>query len=461
MAEAETLEAVAQATGKPRLLLVDDEPSVLSALRRLFRMQGYVTEQAASGALALELMSEQAFDLIISDMRMPEMDGAALLEAVRERHPATVRILLTGYADIDSTVAAINRGEIHRYLTKPWVDNDLVMVVSEALKRRELEQQNARLLALTQQQNAELQNLNETLEARVASRTAELAQINDLLEQAYEEVNENFTLAVSVFSGLLEMRQDGIAGHARRVGELARRMAERMTPNLRERKDIYLAALLHDIGKIGFPDSMLKVPVSRYSVDELTRYRRHPLDGEAALMPLARLHGVALIVRQHHERVDGRGFPDGLAGEAIGLGARIVAVASDYDGLTGGGLAERQYTDALARQALREGVGSHYDEAVVNVLMEVLTEMDNEKVADVELPVTSLVPRMVLSAPLLSPKGSILLPQGFKFDAAVIRKVNEFMSRSELRLTVRVLLNSIDPVQLSRLKATAPGGVLS
>jgi response regulator RpfG family c-di-GMP phosphodiesterase len=425
------------------LLLVDDEPSVLSALRRLFRMHGYAIEQAPGGAEALALMAERDFDLVISDMRMPEMDGAAFLEQVRQRHPATVRILLTGYADIESTVAAINRGEIHRYLTKPWDDNDLLLVVSEALKRRDLEQQNQALMALTQQQNQALQDLNRTLEARVASRTAELEQINQLLESAYEEVNRNFTMAITVFSGLLEMRQDGIAGHSRRVGEIARRMAERLTRNERERRDIYLAALLHDVGEIGFTDAMLKTLVSKYNPEELTRYRRHGIDGEAALMPLDQLHGVALIVRQHHERVDGRGFPDALTANDITLGAKIVSAAGDYDDLLYGALSEHSYSREQARQALQGGVGSHYDAQVVATLLQVLVEMDGEAVADEVVALNDLRPQMVLSADLLSPKGSILLPKGHVFDALVIKKLLALTSRSDIQLVVRVLRNSM------------------
>ena len=132
---------------QPTVLTVDDEASVSSALRRLFRLQGYRTLQATSGAEGLALMREHAVDLVISDMRMPEMDGARFLAQVRAHDAGIVRILLTGYADIGATVAAINQGEIHRYITKPWNDQDLVQVVRDALSRRDLERRNAELAA--------------------------------------------------------------------------------------------------------------------------------------------------------------------------------------------------------------------------------------------------------------------------------------------------------------------------
>jgi response regulator RpfG family c-di-GMP phosphodiesterase len=440
------------------MLLIDDEPSVLSALRRLFR-SGYKILQATGGSDALALLRENAVDLVISDMRMPEMDGAAVLEAVRLHDPTIVRILLTGYADIASTVAAINRGAIHRYISKPWDDQDMLVVVREALVRRDLEIQNAKLHELTQCQNNELHDLNASLETRVAARTAELEQINAMLNKSYEEVNSNFTLAMAVFSGLLEMRQDGIAGHSRRVASLSRRIGLRLRIDDKSVQDVMLAGLLHDIGKIGFPDKMLGKPVSTYGPDEVSRYRRHPLDGEAALLPLARLQGVARIVRQHHERIDGHGFPDGIAGEAIDLGARIVAVASDYDGLVSGAVAERRYTPENARQAVRGGTGTRYDERVVAALMEVLAHDAEQASSGLEVDVRQLRSGMVLAQDLLSPKGVMLLAAGYKFDARVIKQISEIAERENLRLTVTVLresAKSATPAARAALAGTTP-----
>ena len=170
-------------------------------------------------------MREHAVDLVISDMRMPEMDGARFLAQVRAHDAGIVHILLTGYADIGATVAAINQGEIHRYITKPWNDQDLVQVVRDALSRRDLERRNAELAALARTQNKLLREANFTLESRVAARTTEPAQINGMLEAAYGDLDRTFMLAVNVFSGLQEMRE-GSAGYARRVADLARGTAK-------------------------------------------------------------------------------------------------------------------------------------------------------------------------------------------------------------------------------------------
>jgi response regulator RpfG family c-di-GMP phosphodiesterase len=425
------------------LLMVDDEASVLSALRRLFRAQGYRLLQATSGADGLALLRDNPVDLVISDMRMPEMDGVRFLEAVRCHDPGIVRILLTGYADIGTTIAAINRGEIHRYVAKPWDDPEILLLVRDALQRRALEQAHGQLQALTQSQNEELKALNQHLEDRVAARTAELEQVNAMLGKAYEEVNENFLLAVTVFSGLMEMRQDGIAGHSRRVAALAARVGEQLGLNERARQDLHLGAMLHDVGRIGFPDRMLGKPVSTYAPEEMTRYRRHPIDGETALMPLARLHGVARIVRQHHERPDGKGFPEGLAGDAVCIGARIVAVASDYDDLLHGSLAERRFSAEQAQQALRGGIDSRYDRRVVEATLAVLSAQAADAVDDVDLEVRELKPGMVLAHDLLSTRGAILLAAGYAFNARIIQQVSEFASRESMRLTLKIRRDSL------------------
>ena len=164
------------------LLFVDDEPGILSSLRRLFRPHGYRILIAESGAAGLAELEKTPVDLVISDMRMPEMDGAAFLKAVRLRWPDTLRILLTGYADVTSTVAAINDGEIYRYISKPWDDNEIINTVREALDRQQLVLENARLTALTQVQNDELKGLNASLEHKVTELTAELRQALSFVE---------------------------------------------------------------------------------------------------------------------------------------------------------------------------------------------------------------------------------------------------------------------------------------
>ena len=420
------------------LLLVDDEPSILSALRRLFRPQGYRVLTAEGGQSGLDLLQGETVDLVISDMRMPGMDGAHFLEKVRRSQPHAARILLTGYADIGSTIAAINEGEIDRYIAKPWDDNDILLVVREALVRRSLEQRNRELTELTGRQNEELRALNASLEQRVRSRTAEIEQINDMLNVAYAELKSNFMLSMQIFAGLMELRHNGMSGHSRRVAVWAKKVCARLHLGERMSHDVHVAALLHDIGKIGFPDGLLSKPVSLMTPEETARYRKHPLNAEAALMPLVQLQTVAKFIRSQHERYDGKGFPDGFEAEEIPFGARVLAPIIDYETLMAGTLAERRYSPEDAASSIRRGAGSRYDAKVVDALLEVLKEPIEEERDDRCISAIELAAGMILSRDLVSPQGTLLLAAGYVFDARVVRQVREYAQREGARLMLFV-----------------------
>jgi len=437
----------------PTVLMVDDEPSVLSALRRVFRAQGIQTLQATSGAEGLVLLAANRVDLVVSDMRMPEMDGARFLERVKEHDRSIVRILLTGYADMSSTVAAINKGAIHRFIAKPWDDNELVLAVREALVRRGLEQKNAELTELTKRQNEQLREANQTLESRVEARTLELQQINGMLDAAYDDLNNTFVHAVNVFSSLLEMR-GGQSGHSRRVAEISRETAKRLGLSEREVRDVYLAALVHDIGTIGFPDAMLGKAISAFTADEHQRYRRHTIDGETALMAMTQLQVLARIVRQHHERPDGKGFPDGLSGPDIVQGARIVAAASGLDDLLQGNMGQQRYSMENAKRMLLGGIDTHYDRTVVETMVQVVDDMAKAAKADLHLDVRELRPGMVLARAMVSSKGTTLLAAGHVFDERMVRQVQEFSRRESVRMSLWVQRASVPSADLA---APAPG----
>lgn len=407
------------------LLFVDDEANILSSLKRLFRPCGYRIFTAESGVQALEIMQRETVDLVISDMRMPEMNGAQFLEQVNTRWPDTIRILLTGHAEISATIDAINKGHIYRYISKPWEDNDIVLSIKQALHQKKLELANQGLEELTRKQNEELKDLNANLEQRVKSRTEELRQAMGFLEVAHEKLKQGFITSIRVFSNLIEMREGTMAGHSRRVAELSRAIAHKMKVKETEAQDIFLAALLHDVGKIGFPDYMLEKSFANLTNEERLEVTKHPAKGQTALMALEQLNGAAKLIRSHHERYDGLGYPDKLHGLEIPLGARIIALANEYDSVQIGMLLSKRLKQPDAVLFIQEGRGKRYDPAVVDAFMSVM-ESTTQAVRELALHPDQVRAGMMLSRDLMSGHGELLLSKDHQLDASLIEQIRSF-----------------------------------
>lgn len=414
------------------VLCVDDEPNILSALRRLLRPSGYRVLVAESGAEGLGMMATEQVDLVISDMRMPNMDGAAFLAAVKAGWPDVVRILLTGYADMASTIDAINRGEIFRYVTKPWVDSDMLLTLRQGLERKALEAEKRRLEALTQQQNEALRQLNESLEVKVQARTAELQKAN-------ERLKNSFLNSIKIFSSLIELRHPALAGHSRRVAAMGRSLALKVGMDAKAAQEVFLAGLLHDIGKIGFPDKLLAKPVRTMAFDELQVYNKHPLAGVHALMAFDELGTAARMIRHHHERYDGQGFPDGARGNDIPLGARVLAVANDFDSLQIGTFSAQQFTPKEAKQIMEKDRGKRYDPLVLDALFELTGAPPAPPLREVRLRLSELKPGMVLTRDFVSREGALLLGADHKLDAKLIEKMQAYEASEGLIMTAFVI----------------------
>ena len=424
------------------LLFVDDEPGILSSLRRLFRPHGYRILVAESGALGLAELEKTPVDLVISDMRMPEMDGATFLKAVRQRWPDTVRILLTGYADVTSTVAAINDGEIYRYVSKPWDDTEIVNTVREALERYRLKQENLRLTALTQSQNEELKGLNASLEQKVAERTAELRQALSFVEQSHGELKKSFLTSVQVFAGLIELRSgpagSRLAGHGRRVADMARNLAQRLGLGDVEVQNIMLAGLLHDVGKMGLPDDLLGKAFNTLSQDQRALVMKHPVIGQNILIAIDKFKDAAILVRHHHESFDGNGYPDRLAGMAIPQGSRILAVVNDYDSLQIGTLVQRPLRPEEALAFIADNRGKRYDPATVDAFLKLISETRKSGPTELPLRTMHLRPGMVVSRDLPHRDGYLLLAKGSVLTGDIIGQLVKLEQSEQQTLTLYI-----------------------
>lgn len=415
-----------------RILCVDDEPNIVASLKRLFRGSGYQVTTATSGAQAIAHLEQEPVDLVFSDMRMPGMSGAQLLEQIRVRWPKTTRVLLTGYADIGSTIAAINSGEVYRYITKPWDDGEVLATAHQIFERHALEDEKARLEELLRAKNQALMELNETLEEKVAARTSELLQLS-------QKIKKNYLTSIKVFSNLMEWRGGQLSGHSRRVADLARRTARAMNMAEADQQDAFIAGLMHDIGQIALPDTLLAKPVPKLSDEETAQYRRHAVLGEQALMALDDMQTVSNIIRSHHERHDGLGYPDGLVGEMIPMGACILAVADTYDDLQIGHLSSTPLSAADARSMIARGRGTQFHPEVVDVFLQMLLKA--APVADAPprmLRTAQLRPGMILARDLLSSEGAVLLASDHVLTAELIKRLRLREGRDDVEMILPI-----------------------
>ncbi len=419
------------------LLFVDDESNILSSLKRLFKPLGYKLFFANSGAEGLEILDQQPIDLIVSDMRMPEMDGADFLGRAARKWPDTIRLLLTGHADMTTTIKAINSGQIYYYISKPWDEDHIKVIIQQALEHKFLQDERSRLLELTRKQNEELADLNTGLEKKVLQRTEELHQTMDKLKDAHKELQNNYDTTIRVFSGFIELSENAIAGHSHRVAEMADGLASRMGVSEEYRKTIIHAALLHDIGKLGLPGELINTPFKSLKPRDQKKVLEHAVIGQTILMALEPLQQASQLIRGHHERFDGLGYPDKLVGNEIPMGARILAVINDYDALVSGTLETSVYSDSSAREYLEENKGSRYDPAVVDAFIDLLSEItDIDDATMTAMDTNDLKQGMEVARDILTRNGLLLLPKGFVLNQKTIEQLRYLEKKYDTTFTI-------------------------
>lgn len=275
------------------LLLIDDDADVLATLTRSFR-KGYKTLSASSGEQALEILNSQPVDLIICDQRMPGIGGVEVLTHASNVQPEAIRILLTGYTDVESLLACVNDAHIYKYVTKPWVPDDLNFTVVRALEALNLQRQ--------------------------------LDEARTQLESAYQESVVMLCLAA-------EGKDQDTASHLHRVQHYTQALAMAVGIDEKEAAHMGLMSMLHDIGKLATPDAILKKP-GKLTDEEWVVMREHPIAGVKILGNNPFYEVAREISAGHHENFDGTGYPNKLKSEEIPLSARIVKLADVFDALT-------------------------------------------------------------------------------------------------------------------------------
>ncbi len=327
-----------------RILIVDDEEAIREVVSTLLTAQGYQCQTAGNGEEAINKMREGGFDLVLSDLVMPGVDGLKLIELVRGYDPEVPVIMVTAMHDISTAIEAMRRGA-YDYILKPFEKEQLFLSVRRALEHRRLIYENR----LYQQE----------LERRVEERTLQLSQALEELEQSYD-----YTL--EALASALDLKDAETEGHCQRVTAMTIVIARAMGVAEAELRQIARGAFLHDIGKMGIPDSILRKP-GPLTPEETTIMRTHCDIGYQVLERIPFLREASEIVLAHQEKYDGSGYPRGLRGDQIPIGARIFAVADTLDAM----ISDRPYRKALpmdkAKDEIRRHAGSQFDPKVVEV----------------------------------------------------------------------------------------------
>jgi len=323
-----------------KILVVDDEPANLRLLRRVLGDE-YETFTADGGPQALKILESEDVSLIITDQRMPGMSGVQLLEASLALRPDAIKILLTGYTDVQALIDAINSGRVYKYIPKPWDADELKLTVRRALETFELKKHNEQL---------------------VSDLRSSLLQ--------FEELS---MATIRALADALDAKCDYTSGHSLRVSRYAVAIGQALKLPDEELKDLELAGILHDVGKIGVPESILWKP-ARLTPEETAIMGQHPVRSAQIIGDIPVLQRAKQWVLHHHEYLDGSGYPDHLVGDAIPLGARIILVADAYDAMT----TDRPYRKAIGHERaageLRKYSGKQFDGQLVEALLAVVGE---------------------------------------------------------------------------------------
>jgi response regulator RpfG family c-di-GMP phosphodiesterase len=327
-----------------RLLVVDDDEAVRQIVAELLKDEGYEPSVAASAEEAIAMMRHDHFPLVITDIKMPDRDGLWFLRELRTEFPDCAVVMMTGYGQVESAVEALKWGASD-YLTKPIRVNHLSAAVLRALDRRRL----------VLEHHAYQRGLEGVVEEKTRA-----------LEEAYQRISETYRITLESLVTALDARECETGSHSQRVVRFSLAIGDRMGIVGEERDHLARGALLHDIGKIGVPDHILLKP-GRLTTEEWAEMHKHPEIGARIISGIDFLAPAADIVLSHQERWDGKGYPRGLAGEAIPRGARIFAIADTLDAITTDRPYRRGRSFAYAREELLRNSGTQFDPKIVAI----------------------------------------------------------------------------------------------
>ncbi len=397
------------------ILLIDDDADLLATLSEQLKYEGYKVTPCASANEGLGWMRERQFAVIISDQHMPGMTGLEFFAQARVTQPNASRVLITGVLALDTVVGAITQGEIFRFHAKPWSRAELLATVENGVQRYRLLTDNVRLRADTMKLNRQLAAANAELMEKLELLTAQKRE----LDAAHDALEANFEHSLELCYRIMNTFYPLLGARTKAVVELCRQIVATGDLSFEEERVLVTSAWLHDIGLIGVDREVLHKFFHRPTdcrPDDWTLIQQHPVYGQALASFIDSLDAVGATIRAHHERYDGRGYPDHLAGEMIPWPARLLAVAAAY---VETGLDGTQATLFLVKES-----GSAFDPEAVRLFCKA-TQSDQLPRSVKEVRVSDLQAGMALADGILSPAGLLLIPEGHTLTEQTIAKIQK------------------------------------
>ncbi len=395
------------------LLIVDDEPRVLVALKEVLERQQFHVVTATDARRGLDLLQQRAFGVVISDHMMPVMSGMDFLVECQRIQPDATRVLVTAAVSLPTLVEAINRGEIYRFLAKPWLREELIVAVQNAVNRYELTVQNKRLLAQASDLNQQLTRANTSLAEQVSALEAQ----RRALDKANQELARRYDHSLELCSRILATYDPYLAGQTQAIVAIATQMAASAHLTPEQGEILKTSARLCDLGLIGVSREVFRIfrgDPDRLSEREVSGIHNHPVYSQTFVAHLDDRHLVGETIRAHHERFDGTGYPDGLAREAIPWTARCLAVAVVF--------VESSLPSEQALELLDAQSGKALDPEAVR-LFRTTTRLQPLPRSVREVMMEDLKPGMVLAGGLYSPHGLLLVGEGQSLNSGTITKI--------------------------------------
>jgi response regulator RpfG family c-di-GMP phosphodiesterase len=397
----------------PTILIVDDEPVVLTALRLTLERERYHVIACADAPAALAVLGDHDIAVIISDQKMPEMTGIEFLLESRRIRPHASRILLTAVVSLPTVVDAVNKGEIFRFVAKPWLREELLATVRNAVQRNELILHNRGLQAQTQELNDQLTAANRELQQQLKS----LEQKRQKLDALNAELGARYENSLELCRRILTAFDPILGGQAKSLVEIAAKMAESGHFGADDRRALCSAARLCDLGLIGVPRELLRSfrrAPERLSERERAMLHNHPIYSQTLAALVDPRLDLAETIRSHHENFDGTGYPDGIEGKAIPWPARCLAVAVAF--------VESDRPKQATIEAILAASGTTFDPEAVRLFLRITNLMQLPRQVR-EILLGELAPGMVLASGIYSPHGLLLVGEGQPLGPATISKI--------------------------------------